>query len=43
MDRQLINYLPPVLQQVLEFQVINVVNEPEISDAWDALAAVMAN
>ncbi len=43
MDRRLINYLPPVLQQVQEFQAINAANEPEISIAWDALAAVMAN
>ena len=43
MDRHLLNYLPPVLREVLEFQVINGANEPEISIAWDALAVVMAN
>lgn len=43
MDRKLINYLPPVLREVLDFKAINAANEPEISLAWDALALVMAN
>ena len=43
MDRHLINYLPPVLRDVLEFQTINNANEPEISIAWDALALLLAN
>lgn len=43
MDRHLLNYLPPVLREVLEFQVINGANEPEISRAWDALNRVLAN
>lgn len=43
MDRKLLNYLPPVLREVLEFQAISGANEPEISLAWDALALVMAN
>lgn len=43
MDRQLLNYLPPVLREVLEFQAINMANEPEISAAWDALDRLMAN
>ena len=43
MDRKLINYLPPVLRDVLELKAINGANEPEISLAWDALALVMAN
>lgn len=43
MDRKLINYLPPVLREVLEFQAINEANEPEISAAWDALDRLMAN
>lgn len=43
MDRKLIDYLPPVLQEVEDFKVINAANEPEISLAWDALALVMAN
>lgn len=43
MDRKLIGYLPPVLQKVLDFKIINEANEPEISLAWDALALVMAN
>lgn len=43
MDRRLLDYLPPVLREVLEFQVINEANEPEISLAWDALTLVLAN
>lgn len=43
MDRRLLDYLPPVLRDVMEFQAINAANEPEISLAWDALASVMAN
>ena len=43
MDRQLLNYLPPVLRVVQEFQTINGANEPEISLAWDALSRVLAN
>lgn len=43
MDRKLIDYLPPVLREVLEFKAINEANEPEIALAWDALALVMAN
>ena len=43
MDRKLLDYLPPVLREVLEFQAINAANAPEISIAWDALALVLAN
>lgn len=43
MDRRLLDYLPPVLREVLEFQTINGANEPEISLAWDSLARVMGN
>lgn len=43
MDRHLLNYLPPVLRVVQEFQTINGANEPEISLAWDALSRVLAN
>lgn len=43
MDRHLLNYLPPVLREVLEFQIINGANEPEISLAWDAITRVLAN
>ena len=43
MDRHLLNYLPPVLREVLEFQVINGANEPEIYLAWDAITRVLAN
>ena len=37
------NYLPPVLREVLEFHGIIGANEPEISLAWDAIARVLAN
>lgn len=43
MDRRLLNYLPPVLREVLEFQAISTAAEPEISAAWDALDRLMAN
>ncbi len=43
MDRQLIDYLPPVLRDVAEFRAINAANEPEISRAWESLEQVMAN
>lgn len=43
MDRRLLDYLPPVLREVMEFRAINEANEPEISIAWDALALVLAN
>ena len=43
MDRKLLDYLPPVLREVDDFQVINEANEPEISLAWDCLGRVMAN
>ena len=43
MDRKLLDYLPPALRGVLEYQAINAANEPEITAAWDALALVLAN
>lgn len=43
MDRRLLDYLPPVLRKVLEFQTINGANEPEISLAWDAAVLLLAN
>lgn len=43
MDRKLLDHLPPVLREILEFQAINGAVEPEISRAWDALARVMEN
>lgn len=43
MDRKLLDYLPPVLREVMEMQTINAANEPEIAIAWDALALVLAN
>lgn len=43
MDRHLLDYLPPVLREVLEFQTINGACEPEFYLAWNALAVVLAN
>ena len=43
MDRKLLDYLPPVLREVMEFQAVNGANEPEIALAWDAIAMVLAN
>ncbi len=43
LDRHLIDYLPPILQEISEFRAINSANEPEIKAAWDALARIMAN
>lgn len=43
MDRKLLDYLPPVLREVMEMQAINEANEPEISIAWDAMTLVLAN
>lgn len=43
MDRKLLDYLPPVLREVDDFQAVNDANEPEISAAWDDLDLVMAN
>ena len=35
MDRNLIDYLPPVPKEVREFQLIMEAEQPEISDLWD--------
>ena len=43
MDRKLLDYLPPVLQEVMDFKAINGANEPELSLAWDIVAMVLAN
>lgn len=43
MDRHLLDYLPPVLQKVLEFKAINEACEPEIVLAWDALTLILDN
>lgn len=43
MDRKLLDYLPPVLREVLDFQAISGANEPEIAIAWDTLTLVLAN
>lgn len=43
MDRKLIDYLPPVLQKVLEFIAITDAQQPEIDKAWEALDLVMNN
>lgn len=42
-DRKLIDYLPPVLQSVMEFTAITDAQQPEIEAAWDALDCVMNN
>lgn len=42
-DRKLIDYLPPVLQSVMEFAAITGAQQPEIEAAWDALNLVMDN
>ncbi|MBQ8248488.1 MAG: DUF2313 domain-containing protein [Clostridia bacterium] len=43
MDRKLIDYLPPVLQNIRELREINKAVEPELSLAWDAYALLLAN
>lgn len=43
MDRHLIDYLPPALKTISEFQAINSANEQEISLVWGAVAAVLSN
>lgn len=43
MDKKLISYLPPVLQEVADFQAINEASEPELALAWDALYRVTRN
>ncbi len=43
MDKNLIDYLPPVLRDVREFREINKAVEPELSLAWDAYALLLAN
>lgn len=42
-DRKLIDYLPPMLQSVMEFAAITGAQQPEIEAAWDALDLVMNN
>ena len=42
-DRKLIDYLPTVLQSVMEFAAITGAQQPEIEAAWDALNLVMDN
>ena len=42
-DRKLIDYLPPVLQAVLEYVQITATQQPEFELAWDALNFVMDN
>ena len=42
-DRKLIDYLPPVLQAVLEYVQITAAQQPEFELAWDALNFVMDN
>ena len=42
-ERHLLDYLPPFLQQVQEFQAVNAANEPEIKAAWRSLERVLGN
>lgn len=42
-ERRLLDYLPPVVRQVLDFQQINAATEPEIRLAWQALSRVQGN
>lgn len=41
--QRLINYLPPVLRGVMEFEEITNAQQPEMDNAWDALNTVMDN
>ncbi len=43
MDRQLIDYLPPVLREIEEFKAINSAIQPEIESAWAELGRLMNN
>lgn len=43
MERKLIEYLPPVLQEIIEYMTITSAEQPEIDGAWDALKRVMDN
>ncbi len=43
MDRRLIDYLPPVLQEIEEFKAINSAIQPEIERAWAELGRLMNN
>lgn len=43
LDRKLIDYLPPVLQNIMEFAAITEAQQPEIEAAWDALKLVIDN
>ncbi len=42
-DRHLLDYLPPFLQRVQEFQAINAASEPEVKAAWQSLGRVLGN
>ena len=43
MDRQLVDYLPPVLREIKEFKAINGAVQPEIENAWADLGRIMNN
>lgn len=43
MDRKLIEYLPPILQNISEFINITDIQEVKVKEAWDALTAVLNN
>ncbi|MCM1136328.1 MAG: YmfQ family protein [Clostridium sp.] len=42
-NRHLLDYLPPILQEVQDFQRINAASEPEIRLAWENVGRVLAN
>ncbi len=42
-ERHLLDYLPPFLRHVEEFQAVNAASEPEIKAAWQALSRVLGN
>ena len=41
MDRNMIEYLPPMLQTIREFKALIDAEQPEASDLWDALDDVL--
>ena len=43
MDRRLVDYLPPVLRDILELRAIMDAQQPEIETAWAAVQSVLDN
>ena len=41
MRRQLIDYIPPVLQEVLELQALTNAEQLEVEQLWDAIEAAI--